>query len=35
MSIKKIYDKNYRPLSTTGFLLWNLGPGTFFFENDP
>lgn len=37
MSIKKMYDKNYRPvsLSTTGFLLWNLDPGTFFFENDP
>lgn len=37
MSIKTIYDKNYRPasLSTTYALLWNLGPGPVFFEKEP
>lgn len=35
MSIRYIYDKNYRPvfLSTTGILFWNLGPDPFFFGN--
>lgn len=34
--IKKIYDKNYRPVSvsTACILLWSLGPDPFLFGNE-